>query len=104
MPSEFLVFSLGNGCEPAVNQPLRSFTLRTNFRPDHTSDTAHTFTSTSPASSPIRRTSFSFMSVATPDVFFGQEIHNMPDGARRFASRTNSLFNSVCVLANTIAK
>jgi len=60
---------------------LRSFTLITNFSPDHTSFTAHTFTSTSPTSNPIFRTSFSLRSVATPEAFFGQLTHNIPAGA-----------------------
>src|ERR1700736_1230525 len=76
-------------CGREVN---RSFTLITNFSPDHTSFTAQTFTSTRPASSPILRTSFSFRSVAMPDVFLGQLTHSIPAGASRRAYRGNCSF------------
>src|SRR6202167_2633302 len=76
------------------DQPLRSFTRRTNFSPDHTSVTAHTFTSTNPASSPVSRTVFSSTSEARPELFFGQLTHNIPAGASSFASRENSRTNS----------
>jgi len=83
---------------------FRSLTRITNFNPDHTSLTAHTFTSTSPASNPIRRTSFSFISVLTPEVFFGHETQSIPAGASRFAIRPKDFFSSTCFVANTIAK
>src|ERR1700683_3825858 len=86
------------------DQPLRSFTRRTNFSPDHTSVTAHTFTSTSPASRPIPRTRFSSKSEATPELFFGQLTHNMPDGASSFVNRENSSANSARDFVNSITK
>ena len=50
----------------------------TNLSPDHVSSTAQTFTSTSPACRPIRRTSLPFKSLATPDAALGHEIHIIP--------------------------
>jgi hypothetical protein len=82
----------------------RSFTRLTNFNPDHTSVTAHTFTSTSPASSPISRTIFPSKSVAIPELFFGQLTHNMPAGARSLDILENSLINSARDLEKIIAK
>src|SRR6266853_2796158 len=70
----------------------RSFTRITNFKPDHTSFTAHTFTSTSPANKPILRTSFSFRSVGTPEVFLGQLTQSIPAGANRRAKLGNRSF------------
>jgi hypothetical protein len=83
---------------------LRSFTLLTNFRPDQTSVTAHTLTSTSPAARPIARTSFSVRSVATPELFFGQHAHSIPAGASVLASFGNCLDNSLRDLVNSMAK
>jgi hypothetical protein len=83
---------------------FRSLTRRTNFSPDQISVTAHIFTSTSPASSPTPRTTFSSTSVATPELFFGQLTHNIPAGASLFAIRENSLANSVRDFVNIIAK
>ena len=68
----------------------RSLTGITNFNPDHTSVTAQTLMSTSPASSPLWRTKFSSRSEATPELFFGQEIQSMPAGARARAAGTRS--------------
>ena len=51
--------------------------------PDHTSSTAHTFTSTRPVARPMVRTTSSLRSVATPDAPLGQEIHNVPSGVTR---------------------
>ena len=82
----------------------RSFTRRTNFSPDQTSVSAQTFTSTSPASSPISRTKFPSKSVATPELFLGQPTHNIPAGANAFAIRENSRTNSARDLVNTITK
>src|SRR5258708_16046802 len=66
----------------------------TNFSPDQTSLTAQTFTSTKPASRPISRIIFSERSVATPEDFFGHEIHNIPEGARNFATLAKSLLRT----------
>jgi glutamate/tyrosine decarboxylase-like PLP-dependent enzyme len=53
----------------------------TNRSPENTSLIAQILLSTSPASSPIRRTTPSSRSVATPDAFLGQAIHKLPAGA-----------------------
>src|SRR3954468_17683023 len=63
----------------------RSLMRYTNFKADQISSTAQIFTSTNPAANPTSRTMFSLTSVGTPDVFFGQEIHNMPFGFIRRA-------------------
>src|SRR5450631_1169729 len=73
---------------------IRSFTRITNFRPDHTSLTAHTFTSTRAAAKPILLTSFSFRSVTTPEVFLGQLTHSIPAGAKRRENLGNCSFMS----------
>src|SRR5580700_9385119 len=82
----------------------RSFTRRTNFNPDQTSVTAHTFTSTSPAASPTSRTVFSSTSVATPELFLGQLTHSMPAGASSSLLRLNSLQRTVFDFVNSMAK
>src|ERR1044071_2327872 len=64
--------------------PHQSLTRTTNFRPDHTSSTAQTFTSTSPSFNPKARITFSSRSVRILDDFLGQEIHNMPSFRRHF--------------------
>src|SRR4051812_44107628 len=53
--------------------PQRSSLRITSFKPDHTSLTAHTFTSTKPSGSATARIVSSVMSVATPDAFFGHD-------------------------------
>jgi len=56
--------------------PLTRSSFRTtSFSPDHTSSTAHTFTSTSPSGSATSRTTSSVTSVATFDAFFGHDTH-----------------------------
>jgi hypothetical protein len=89
---------------PSDHLPYRSFSRITNFNPDHTPLTAHTFTSTSPAVRPIARITFSSRSLATPELFFGQLIHNMPAGANRFFKCANCFFKSARVLTHTSAK
>src|SRR5437016_12284848 len=64
----------------------RSFNRNINFSPDHTSSTAHTFTSTKPLLNPISRTTFSFTSVLTFDAPLGHEIQRVPAGSRFFLS------------------
>jgi hypothetical protein len=81
-----------------------SFTRRTNFNPDQISVTAHTFTSTSPASSPTPRTTSSVRSVATPELFLGQLTHSIPAGASSFAMQANSFVNSVRDFVNNMEK
>src|SRR5208283_1388609 len=83
---------------------LRSFSRRTNFRPDHTSVTAQTFTSTSPADNPIPRILFSSKSVATPELFFGQLAHSIPAGASFSDSREKSFSSGALALLKIIAK
>src|SRR5215510_10022685 len=68
----------------------RSFNRNTNFNPDHTSSTAHTFTSTKPFFSPISRATFSFKLVLILEAPFGHEIHRAPFIARLFFSRGNA--------------
>jgi hypothetical protein len=77
----------------------RFFTGITNFNPDQTSVMAQTFTSTRPTASPLSRIIFSVRSVTTPELFFGQEIHNIPAGARDFAARGRSDSSSALELA-----
>src|ERR1700722_15315547 len=89
---------------PRAPPAHRSLTRRTNFNPDQTSVTAHTFTSTNPASSPTSRTMFSFRSVTTPELFLGQLTHNIPAGASSLLIRLKSLANSAFDFVNTIAK
>ena len=48
------------------------------MRPDHVSSTAQIFTSTRPASKPIRCTRSNERSVATPELFLGHAIHIIP--------------------------
>jgi hypothetical protein len=99
-----LIRLTGNTVEGAFRDPYRSFTRRTNFSPDHTSVTAHTLTSTNPASRPIPRTRFSSRSEATPELFFGQLTQNMPAGASSFVNRENSSANSARDLLKSMAK
>src|SRR6266481_7810736 len=68
----------------------RFLTGITNFSPDQTSVTAQTFTSTRPTSSPLWRTTSPVRSVATPEAFFGHEIHSMPAGASAFEAGKSS--------------
>src|SRR5215471_19580547 len=68
----------------------RSFNRNTNFNPDHTSSTAHTFTSTKPFFSPISRATFSFKLVLILEAPFGHEIQRAPFIARLFFSRGNA--------------
>src|SRR2546425_7507068 len=83
----------------SANLAHRSFNRRTNLRPDHTSSTAATFTSTRPCASPMARITFSVRSVGTPDALLGHEIHNMPAGASARTStgkrRSSSCFSCV---------
>jgi hypothetical protein len=73
---------------------VRSLTRITNLSPDQTSFTAQTFTSTSPAAKPISRTLFSSTSVATPEVFLGQETQSMPAGESLLDHFKNFFFRS----------
>jgi hypothetical protein len=57
-----------------------------NFRPDQTSSTAQTFTSTSPAARPIPRTALSSSEVARPEAFFGQDFQSIPASSIAAAS------------------
>ena len=82
----------------------RSFNRLTNFNPDQTSVTAHTFTSTKPAASPIARIMFSSRSVVTAEVFLGQLTHNIPAGASCSENRAKSFVNARFDFVNTIAK
>jgi PD-(D/E)XK endonuclease len=91
------------GC-PLTGRQRRSFRRRTNFKPDQTSVTAQTLTSTRPAASPMSRTIFSVRSDDTPEVFFGHETQRVPAGVKRRARPLNSSFNSACDFANTMAK
>src|SRR6266487_6481280 len=54
--------------------PHRFRSRRTSLRPDQVSSTAATLMSTNPVGRAISRTASSVISVATPDVFLGQEI------------------------------
>src|ERR1035438_6583987 len=82
----------------------RSFTRRTNFNPDQTTVTAHTFTSTKPASSPISRTLFSSTSVATPELLLGQLTHSIPGGASNLQIRLKSFVSCTFDFVKTMAK
>src|SRR5207245_5167701 len=83
--AEQLLF-LGELGEGGRHLTRRSLIRRTNLSPDHTSSTAATFTSTRPCASPITRITSSVRSVATPDTFFGHELHSLPAGATACAS------------------
>src|SRR3954464_7829474 len=82
----------------------RSLRRRTNLSPDQVSSTAHTFTSTRPAASPTWRTTSSVRSVATPDVFFGHDTHNVPLGVSRSRSLPKRFSRSDLFPTNNIAK
>ena len=78
----------------------RNSFLTTTFSPDHTSLTAHTFTSTYPIGSATSRITSSVTLDATPDAFFGHDTHNGVSGlsfprsaASSFASRARSVTN-----------
>src|SRR5450631_4223745 len=61
-------------CATAVLSQRSSFRT-TNFRADHTSETAQTFTSTKPSGNATSRIMSSVTSVGTFEDFFGHEIH-----------------------------
>ena len=68
----------------------RSFTRITNFNPDQISLTAHTFTSTKPASSPIPRTSFSARSRGHTRTFL-RPAHPQHAGRRELPGKVRKL-------------
>jgi len=72
----------------------RALTGTTNFNPDHTSSTAHTFTSTNPDFNPKSRMLVSSRSVATPEDFFGHEIQIMPSSFKHFLHPESKLLNA----------
>src|SRR5690349_4585390 len=76
----------------------------TNLRPDQTALIAHTFTSTRPAASPISRTLFSSRSVASPELFLGQETHSIPAGASLFDHCGNFFLRSDWLLLGSNTK
>src|SRR5690606_2071851 len=55
----------------------------TSLSPDHTSETAQTFTSTNPSGRASSRITSSVISVGTPDDFFGHETQTGVSAARR---------------------
>ena len=61
--------------------PQRSSLRIMSFSPDQVSSTAHTFMSTSPVGSTTSLMMSSVMSVATPELFFGQDTQTTPLGA-----------------------
>src|SRR4029453_10000676 len=74
----------------------RACNRRTNLSPDQTSVTVQTFTSTTLASRPIRRTTSSVRSVSTVDAFLGQATQSMPAGGRSGTACLNAF--SRCAL------
>ena len=64
----------------------------TSFRPDQTSLTAQTFTSTNPSGSANSRTVSSVMSVCTFDSFFGQETQTAASLLMDFRRARSSAF------------
>src|SRR5207302_10618738 len=70
----------------------------TSFRPDHTSSTAHTLTSTNPIGNATARITSSVMSVGTFDDFLGQETQTIASSRifdryrRSFAASSFTLF------------
>src|SRR5437667_8662095 len=64
-----------------VRPAYRSSFRIISFSPDQTSSTAQTFISTSPSGKAIWRTTSSVTSVATPELFFGQDTHIIPAGS-----------------------
>src|SRR6266508_3226412 len=66
------------GAVSCVEDHARFDSLRTSLRPDQTSSTAHTLTSTTPSGSASSRIPSSVRSVGTPDDFFGHAIHSAP--------------------------
>jgi len=77
----------------------------TSLRPDQTSSTAHTFTSTSPSGSAISRMVSSVMSVGVFEAFFGHEIQIAPSGfslasvERTFAARSARRVAKRCAMS-----
>src|SRR5438045_1843786 len=71
-----------------VRPAYRSSFRIISFSPDQTSSTAQTFISTSPSGKAIWRTTSSVTSVATPELFFGQDTHIIPAGS--IANRNDS--------------
>src|SRR5439155_7802275 len=71
-----------------VRPAYRSSFRIISFSPDQTSSTAQTFISTSPSGKAIWRTTSSVTSVATPELFFGQDTHIIPAGS--IANRIDS--------------
>jgi hypothetical protein len=65
----------------SISSGYRSSLRTTSFKPDHTSSTAHTFTSTNPSGSATSRTVSSVISVGTFDDFFGHDTHTTASGA-----------------------
>jgi hypothetical protein len=82
----------------------RSRSRRTNLSADQVASTAQTFTSTSPSSNPTVRTMFSVRSLATPEVFFGQEIQSMPLDASLSRSPGNRFVRSALFRTKRIPK
>jgi hypothetical protein len=91
----------GNRSTGDRGREARSSFRITSFRPDHTSSTAHTFTSTSPSGNASSRTVSSVMSVATFDAFFGQETQIVPSCRSPRSSAPSRFARSVRAVANT---
>ena len=96
----FSTASVEKDCEPQLacaRRFGRSFSRKTNFRPDQVSSTAQTFTSTRPAPNPTLRMTSSVRSVLMPEAFFGHEIQSMPSGCS-FAAVAENFFARSCLL------
>src|ERR1700719_1270074 len=67
-------------CAAVYGASPRSSLRTTSFRPDQTSVTAQTLTSTKPRGRPTSRIVFSVTSVGTFEDFLGHEIHSSASG------------------------
>ena len=76
--------SLGNEQTCAIRSYHRFSSRITSFKPDQTSSTAHTFTSTSPSGNASARIVSSVISVGRFDAFFGQDTQRTPLGLSFF--------------------
>src|SRR5580698_4432650 len=75
-----------------------------NFNPDHTLSTAQTFMSTRPIGRTILRIASSVISLATPEVFLGHEIHTTASGAIFSRQEFNLVISPDVSVANKCTK
>src|SRR5438105_13840082 len=76
-----------------VRPAYRSSFRIISFSPGQTSSTAQTFISTSPSGKAIWSTTSSVTSVATPELFFGQDTHIIRAGSIAHRNGSSLAFN-----------